>query len=476
MPKLMRCQYCGVLQDEPQGAKVCVRCGGELAFEGEPSRDERGSYVLAQMELDQVAAPARRNVERHLLITLRTPQEIPEAERAPTQAGRPPLGFAAVLDVSGSMQGQKLQQAKEAVRQALARLSDGDILSLVTFSEKVSSVLEPTAVNEQARRVVESALQEITAGGRTALCGGLELGLEKALAAKQDTELVLLLSDGQANVGETDVEKVGYRALQARQKGLIVSTIGVGLDYNEALMVEIATQGGGRFYHVQDAGQIGAFLTGELGEAADLVARDAHIQLQLPAGTVVMPLSAAYPASQDGSRATLAIGDIPRGIELEIPIRVTLPAHSEGKKASFEGALTYRSPADHHLKTTLNRVTVRFVEATAFQLREGVVAPVVERVLGQWKAASVLGVSRAAAKSSAEGARQAKEGLAGLRAYASLLGEERAAEEAREVEEQFSFLQSPASFMQAKAAVSAAFIHQRSTRKFGKGGTTDKPG
>jgi Ca-activated chloride channel family protein len=474
MPKLMRCIYCGVLQDEPQGAKVCIRCGGELAFQTEPPPDERASYLQVQMELDQVMAPAGRNVERHLLITIRTPQEIPPAQRAQTKAGRPPLGFSAVLDVSGSMQGQKLQQAKEAVRQALARLLDGDMLSLVTFSEKAQSVLEPTAVNDGARRVVESALQEIRAGGRTALCGGLEEGLKRALASKQDTELVLLLSDGQANVGETDVEKVGYRAFQAREKGLIVSTIGVGLDYNEALMVEIATQGGGRFYHVQGAGQISAYLSGELGEVADLAARDVKIQLRLPAGTVVMPLSAAYPAQQDGSQASLSIGDIPRGTELEIPLRVSLPAQTVGAKLSFEGELIYRSPADNHMKATLNRVTVRFVQAPAFSLRDGVVVPVVERVLEHRKAASVLGLSRAVAKSPANAAHEAQVGLEGLRAYASLLGEERAEAEAQDAKMQFGFLQSPASAPQAKAAVHAAFSRHRSTKDFDKGGSTDK--
>ena len=59
------------------------------------------------------------------------------------------------------------------------------------------------------------------------------------------------------------------------------------MDYNEALMVEIATQGGGRFYHVQDAAQIAAYMAGELGEVADLAARDAKIELELPAGTVI---------------------------------------------------------------------------------------------------------------------------------------------------------------------------------------------
>jgi len=466
MAKLMRCQYCGTLQDEPSGAKTCVRCGGELAFEAAPPPDERESYLQVQMELDQVMAPAGQNVERHLLVTLRAPQKVPAAQAATTGARRPPMHFCAVLDVSGSMQGPKIEQAKDAVRQAVARLHDGDYLSLVTFSNEVHSVLEPSRLDDGVRQTVRSALQEIAAGGRTALCGGLEMGIAKAAAMRQDTNLVLLLSDGQANVGETDLEKVGYRAYEARQQGMIVSTLGVGADYNEALMVEIATQGGGRFYHVQSADQISAYLTGELGEVAALAARRTEIRLTLPANTVVMPLSAAYPASQDGTEATLKIGDIPCDTELEIPVRITLSGKRAGTRLSIEGIVTYDSPAGNHLKATLNRVTVRFVEGPAFSLRDGVVAPVAERVLGYIKAANVLEVSRAMAKSPAAGMERRKAGLGQLRAYASLLGDERAVAEAEESEADFQMY--AASPQMAKMGVAAAYSVTRSAKKFDK--------
>lgn len=466
MSRLMRCQYCGLLQDEPAGVKVCARCGGELAFEDEPPPDERGSYVRAQMELDQVTAPAGQHVDRYLLITVQTPAQVPPDQAAPTEIGRQPLSFTAVLDVSGSMRGQKLAQAKEAVRQALRRLHDGDIFSLVTFAAGVACAFEPAEVGANTRRVVKSALQEIEAGGQTALCGGLELGLEKAVARKQETNLVLLLSDGQANVGETDIEALGRRGYEARQRGVIVSTLGVGADYNEALMVEIATQGGGRFYHVLDAAQIGAYLAGELGEVASLAARDAQIRLAVPAGAALFPLSAAYPVQQAGGEGTVSLGDVPSDTELEIPIRLTLPAQPAASRVSVEGRLAYRSPAGNRLSTQLNRVTVRFVELDTFDRRDGVVLSVAERVLEQMRAAHVLGVSRAMAKSAAEGLRQADAQLAALRDYASLLGEERGVEEARALEAEFA--QMRAAPAMAKMAVSHAFARQRSTRAFDK--------
>jgi len=467
MPRLMRCQYCGLLQDEPQGVKTCARCGGELAFEVELPPDELRSYVDVQMELDQVAAPAGRNVDRYLLVTIRTPEQVLLGERAPTETGREPLSFTAVLDVSGSMRGHKLAQAKEAVRQALRRLHAGDVFSLLTFASDVACVIEPAVISDHTRRVFEGALGKIKAGGRTALCGGLELGLEKAAVQRQESNLVLLLSDGQANEGETDVEAVGERAYRARQQGVIVSTLGVGADYNEALMVEIATQGGGRFYHVLDAARIGAYLAGELGEVAALAARDATLRLAIPIGAAVFPLSAAYLAQQANGQAEISLGDIPGDVELEVPIRLTLPSQPAHSRVSVEGNLTYRSPAGNHLSARLNRVTVRFVDHAAFGRRDGVVVPVVERVLGQMRATNVLGVSRAMTKSLGEGRRRATSGLAAVREYAALLGEEHGSEEIRAMEAEFAQLQ--AAPLAAKQAVSRAFAKQRSTKDLGKG-------
>ena len=182
-----------------------------------------------------------------------------------------------------------------------------------------------------------------------------------------------------------------------------------------------------------------------------------------------MPLSPAYTASQDRQTATIAIGDIPLSSELEIPIRVALPPQRAGTRVSFEGALTYRSPAGNALKTTLNRVTVRVVEETAFAVRDGAVAPVVERVLGYMRSAGVLSAARAMSKSPAEGQQARAASTAVVAEYARLLGEDRAEQELRESRESFDAMGVSAAV--AKQTVSQAYRSTRGTKDFGK----DKP-
>ena len=82
---------------------------------------------------------------------------MPAEEAAPTQIGRPPLGFTAVLDVSGSMHGAKTAQAKAAVGRAAQYLHPGDVFSLVTFASQVACPFEPSPVDEKTLQAVESA-------------------------------------------------------------------------------------------------------------------------------------------------------------------------------------------------------------------------------------------------------------------------------------------------------------------------------
>lgn len=459
---LMRCLYCGLLQDEPVGAKSCIRCGGGLEYEKSllPGQE---SYVQVQLELDQVAAPANQNVERYLLVTIRTPQQVPPEEAAAILGTRPTLTFTAVLDVSGSMQGEKLKQAKDAVRQALKYLHTGDIFSLITFANEVKCPFEPGLLDNQTLPTLEQVLNGVHAGGMTALDGGLEIGLEKALAHLQENNLTLLLSDGQANVGLTDLEIIGQRAFQARQHGVIVSTLGVGLDYNEALLAEIATQGGGRFYHVQHASQIPAYLAGELGEVIALAAKDVKIQLNIPDGATLVPLSSAYPVQQVGGQAIVSVGDIPCDTELEIPLRLALLGQPGGAKLSMDGSLLFRSPAGHEHSQAINRVTVRVMSQNQFTLREGVVTPVVERVLSQMHAVQVLNAAITIARQPDRAEKQAELFIHSIKDYAALLGEARAEEEFQQAEERLMSLRYDQGA--AKHSVSAAYMTVRGMKK-----------
>ena len=426
MARLMRCQYCGLLQDEPPGVKQCPRCGGELAFEQAPPR-QTDSYLDVQLELDQVHAPAGQNVDRYLLVTLTAPSELPPEHAAPPHERRPALHFVPVLDVSGSMnEAGKMDYARQALRQALSFLLPGDTFSLVTFEKEVQTRVAGRRFDENARRDLESLISEISARGTTALDGGLAQGIELAGQHAAPTTLVLLLSDGRANEGETDLEKIAGRAAQARQQGVIVSALGMGLDYNEALLSEIANQGGGRFYHIQQAEQIPAALMEELRSAEALAARGVELEFDLPPTAALISLTSLYPAEAAEGAARVRVGDLLRGLRLEIPLRLTLYPHSAAERLSIGGRVRYQSPAGRSLESDLNHVTVRFVEERQFARQPGLVAPVMERVLTFRREAGLLELARLSEQSPDLARRRLEEERRALRAYAAMFNAEAA--------------------------------------------------
>mgnify|MGYP001071864706 CR=1 FL=1 len=462
MKRLMRCLFCGLLQDEPEGVKQCQRCGGELVFEEGPAPMEDGSYLQAQMELDQINAPSGKMVDRHLLVTLRTPKKVPETHLAETDTGRQPLSFNVILDVSGSMRGMKIENAKQALRMAAKMLRNGDQIALSVFSDSPKLVLPPSSYSDQTREVFENVVGELRPGGMTALHGGLTLGLKKAQEMRSDNNLTLLLSDGQANVGETDLEIIGRIAKDAADHGLNVSTLGVGMDYNEALMTEIATQGKGRFYHVQSPTEIAQTMTAELGEAADLAARDVKIQIQIPKGAALIPLSPSYQCEIVDGEAVVSIGDIPVDLEVEVPLRLTLFSGKAGDRLSIEGEITYFTRSDVVLKTSLNRVTVRFIAENQYQKTLGVIKPVAERIARQMHAKQVLNFSRAYTQDDESQIREVEQERSRLREYVKMLDEDAQKAMTEEMEEDLLSVRSRSPM--AKDAVYNAYQTQHSMR------------
>ena len=155
----MRCVYCDAQQDEPAGAKTCIRCGGQLAFVLRPRRSV--PYCKCRWNSARAGGTLPRP---GFTRRLRRP---PRRQAGPRWALRPcwtPPGLDA--------RRQDLKQAQDAVRQALSRLHDGDGLALVVFSSDVRCIVGPTKISDQTRRVVRSLLDEITAGGMTALSPG----------------------------------------------------------------------------------------------------------------------------------------------------------------------------------------------------------------------------------------------------------------------------------------------------------------
>lgn len=165
-------------------------------------------------------------------------------------APRAPLQIAIVIDRSGSMSGEKLEITKAAVARFVRSLSPDDRVALVTYDDHIDLVCGMSAPSDSLARQIE----RIQAGGSTDLYGGWVTGAKVVGRGGR----VILLSDGQANVGRfTDAESLArHAALSYEKYGVTTTTIGVGRDYDEGLMAGMARLGGGAHYFAHSAAAV----------------------------------------------------------------------------------------------------------------------------------------------------------------------------------------------------------------------------
>ena len=282
--------------------------------------------VSAQaQQIEITAAPGSRLVlsgKRHtipLRVGLRGFKLVSERDRAP-------VNVAIVLDRSGSMSGEKLERAKEAAIMAVERLRADDIVALITYDDIIDVVVPATKVSDKDQII--RAIRSVGARGSTALFAGVSRGASEVrkFFEKNRVNRVILLSDGQANVGPSSPDELGSLGASLGREGVSVSTVGLGLGYNEDLMTRLAGRSDGNHFFAENSTDLTRVFARELGDILSVVARDVDIRITCPAGfrplrvigrhadihgqTVVVPLSQVY---ADQEKYVMLEVEVPEG-------------------------------------------------------------------------------------------------------------------------------------------------------------------
>jgi Ca-activated chloride channel family protein len=247
--------------------------------------------------------------------------DVPEAK--PTL--RAPMDVALVIDTSGSMQGEKIENARSAARQLIASLRAGDIVSIDTFDYAAKSLFPPTVVTEQSRSELLAAIARIQPGGSTNLFDGLSLG-EAHVAqapATHTVRRVVVISDGIANVGPSTPATLGEIAQRGLRFRAQVTSLGVGLDYDEHTLNALALRSSGRLYHLGDPGEMAQILQRELDLLASTVASEAFVEL-VPAAGVTLVGTEGVRSEWQGSALKIPLGALFAGQHKEALVRVRI--------------------------------------------------------------------------------------------------------------------------------------------------------
>jgi Ca-activated chloride channel homolog len=284
--------------------------------------------------------------------------------RPPRRDLRPPVNLSLVIDRSGSMAGDKIAKAREAALEAVRRLGPDDIVALVVYDTTVQTLVPAQRVGDGRR--LEQAICGIEVAGNTALYGGVTRGASEVRRHMEDRRFVnrvILLSDGLANVGPSSPEELGRLGASLMKEGISVTTIGLGLGFNEDLMTRLAQRSDGNTYFVEDSRDLPRIFAAELGDVLNVVARSVVIEIEFPAG--VRPLNfVGRDGTIRGQRAELTLNQLYGGQEKFALIEVEVRPTKAGAELEIARAHVRYEDAINQRAATLNaKRTVQFSSA-----------------------------------------------------------------------------------------------------------------
>lgn len=234
----------------------------------------KDAVAAAAKTTDAYAALVEGDTNRWLLRVGVRGKVIPIEERAP-------LALTFVIDVSGSMeQDNRIGLVKHALRLLSAELDERDSVSIISFSKTAKRVLQMQSAGNAAN--FERALYDLETGGGTNVQSGLRMGYEEAVLGHVEGAVnrVVFLSDGVGNIAETDQAALLAETKRAREKGIYLNTIGVGMgNHNDTFLEQLANGGDGICNYVDDADEAERALVRNFTGAFLPIARDVKIQV-----------------------------------------------------------------------------------------------------------------------------------------------------------------------------------------------------
>ena len=267
---------------------------------------------------------------------------------------------AIVLDKSGSMRGQKIKDAKEAAIMAVSRLNGGDTVSIVTYDDSVEVIVPATAVDNKNR--IYGRIDGIRANGGTALFAGVSKGAKelRQYIERNQVSRVILLSDGIANVGPSSPNELGRLGMSLAKEGISVTTIGLGLGYNEDLMTQLANYSDGNHVFVENSRNLASVFERELGDVFSVVAQEVDIEIFCREGIKPIRLLGRN-GEIIGNKVYTKMNQLYSAQEKYVVLEVEVPAQDDGNELPLAGVnVTYKNVLDKQRYNDSSQIVASF--------------------------------------------------------------------------------------------------------------------
>jgi len=236
---------------------------------------------------------------------------------------RMPLNLCLILDRSGSMEGPPMDYMKHACSYVVDLLEPNDVLSVVAFEDNAEVIMP-------ARRVVNKALirqhiEQLEVGNTTNLFDGIALGASQIAAVPSQgyVNRGLLFTDGEPTAGNKNFQSIVGQVAEQKSRGITITALGFGMEYNEELLASIAKTSGGNYYYITRPEFIPEVFRKELETLMMVLARNVKMRVHISRWTQVRQIYGKLPTF-GGRSAEVTLSDLERGetqtavIELEM--------------------------------------------------------------------------------------------------------------------------------------------------------------
>lgn len=256
--------------------------------------------------------------------------------RALDDANRAPVNLALVVDTSGSMEGRPIDDARAASIALVETLRVGDRLAVVTFGSRTQLLVESTEIDSENVSQIRERIRGMRSEGTTDMAGGLQAGLQEVMRHLDPRGInrLVLLGDGVPN----DPAPIEPLAQAAGERGIAITALGLGLDYDETLMGAIAQRSGGRFHYLRDSREVAAVFRDEVLRLERVCARNAALTL-VPGPGVHIDSVVGQNVSTSGNQVLVQLGDLSEGASRDVIVRLTAQGRRAGASVELMDAV-----------------------------------------------------------------------------------------------------------------------------------------
>lgn len=306
------------------GGGEATQLGGYGPSAFDPARTAMGAppaaLALSVISGNQYAQAGRASADHALL----------QVDAGGAAVGRRlPLNLCLVIDRSGSMEGEPLEYVKRACGHVVDLLDQNDVLSIVTFEERVDIVMPARRVMNKA--LIKEHLNRIQPGNTTNLFDGITAGASQVASVRSEgyVNRVVVLTDGEPTAGVKDYSSIVGAVGEQRTRGITVTALGFGPEYNEELLVGMAKRGGGNYYYISRPELIPEVFRSELEQLLTIVAKNIRLRLVLGRWTDLRQVYNQQPTF--GPRtAEVQLSDLERGASLRTLVELSLGRRPPG--------------------------------------------------------------------------------------------------------------------------------------------------